>query len=86
MLIARLGSHSGDQTTFVAAHEPHSESSQEEYGSQRQPGDEGEDVGVQGQHSSVAQLDTSQQPQEHQYQSLTGNSLCSMACVEALVL
>ena len=78
-----------DQTTFAGAHEPHAHSSQEGYGSERQPGGQGEDQGVQSQHSKVAQQPTSQQPQEQQYRSLTGDSTCDMACVAhvgALVL
>ena len=82
---ACAGSHSGSRPIHAAEHGPdrtrpssqqslHAHSSQEGYGSEGQPGGQGEDVGrrqpggaeegLQGQHSNAAQLSTSQQPQE----------------------
>ena len=102
---ASAGSHSEEHTSpddlTAAEHGPDTEapatqqpsqSRQEGYGSEDQPGGEGE--GMQGQHSNPT-LPTSQQPQD-QHQSLTGNSrlhthagglFCVLhACICSLVL
>lgn len=96
---ACAGSLSGSQPTHAAEHGPdrtppgsqqslRAHSSQEGYGCEGQPDNQGEGVGrqqpggegegLQSHHSDAEQQPTSQRPQERQHQSLAGNSVCSM--------